>query len=213
MFQINDDSLRRRLIDAHGFQDIFSMDLEQCTTLVRYTAGEHICHAGERVSFMLLLAEGECIASSITQTGKFHCELQYHSPNILGLTASLWNKPAINNIDTLTDCLFLSISMDQCGEALRQDVKFLNYACLYLADHIRANSMHSEPLPTRLAHFILREQKNGYFTYSINVCADILETSQRHLLRTLRSFCDDGILEHTGRSNYKILDPDRLTSQ
>ena len=45
------------------------------------------------------------------------------------------------------------------------------------------------------------------------VCADVLETSQRHLLRTLRSFCDGGILEHVGRSRYRILDVSKLEAQ
>lgn len=213
MIQINDARLRRALIEKNHFQEYFSMDLETCTTLVRYQAGESICHSGEIEPTILLLAEGECIASSITQTGKLHCELQYHSPNILGVAAALWGKPAINNIEALTPCLCLCISTERYDAALHSDVKFLNYACQYLADHIRNNSMHSEQLPTRLARFILNEQADGCFTYNIKVCADVLETSQRHLLRTLRSFCDAGILEHIGRGKYRILDPDLLELQ
>ena len=213
MIQLNNPALKRTLIEKHRFQDHFSINLEECTTLLYYEAGESLCHSGELHPIVLLLADGDLIASSVTKNGKIHCELQYHSPNILGLTSAIWGKPAINSIETLTSCLCLGISANLYGKALHQDTKFLNFACLYLADHIRKNSMHYEQLPTRLAHFILREQQDGYFSYSIKLCADVLEASQRHLLRTLRTFCDQGILEHVGRSRYKILDAARLENQ
>ena len=92
------------------------------------------------------------------------------------------------------------------------DIKF--WDILYnIFMHIRKNFIHYEQLPTRLAQFILREQKDGYFGYNTRLCADVLETSQRHLLRTLRSFCDGGILEHVGRSRYRILDVSKLKAQ
>ena len=121
------------------------------------------------------MADGALIASSVSKSGKLHCELQYQSPNILGLTSALWNKPAINTIEALTPCLYLSLSVDLYGEALHQDTKFLNYACSYLAEHIRKNFIHYEQLPTRLAQFILREQKDGYFGYNTRLCADVLK--------------------------------------
>ena len=197
---MNDPALKRALIEKHHFQEHFSLDLEKCSVLLRCEAGETLCHSGEVYPEIQLLADGALIASSVSKRGKLHCELQYQSPNILGLTSALWNKPAINTIEALTPCLCLSLSVDL-------------YACLYLAEHIRKNFIHYEQLPTRLAQFILREQKDGYFGYNTRLCADVLETSQRHLLRTLRSFCDGGILEHVGRSRYRILGVSKLKAQ
>lgn len=159
MIQLNDPALKRALIEKHHFQEYFSLDLEECSVLLRCEAGETLCHSGEVYPEIQLLADGALIASSVSKSGKLHCELQYQSPNILGLTSALWNKPAINTIETLTPCLCLSLSVDLYGEALHQDTKFLNYACSYLAEHIRKNFIHYEQLPTRLAQFILREQK------------------------------------------------------
>lgn len=213
MIQLNDPALKCALIEKHHFQEHFSLDLEKCSVLLRCEAGETLCHSGEIYPEIQLLADGALIASSVSKSGKLHCELQYQSPNILGLTSALWNKPAINTIEALTPCLCLSLSVDLYGAALHQDTKFLNYACSYLAEHIRKNFIHYEQLPTRLAQFILREQKDGYFGYNTRLCADVLETSQRHLLQTLRSFCDRGILEHVGRSRYRILDVSKLEAQ
>ena len=158
MIQLNDPALKRALIEKHHFQEHFSLDLEKCSVLLRCEAGETLCHSGEIYPEIQLLADGALIASSVSKSGKLHCELQYQSPNILGLTSALWNKPAINTIEALTPCLCLSLSVDLYGEALHQDTKFLNYACSYLAEHIRKNFIHYEQLPTRLAQFILRAE-------------------------------------------------------
>ena len=142
MIQLNDPALKRALIEKHHFQEYFSLDLEKCSVLLRCEAGETLCHSGEIYPEIQLLADGALIASSVSKSGKLHCELQYQSPNILGLTSALWNKPAINTIEALTPCLYLSLSVDLYGEALHQDTKYLNYACSYLAEHIRKKSIY-----------------------------------------------------------------------
>ena len=105
MIQLNDPALKRALIEKHHFQEHFSLDLEKCSVLLRCEAGETLCHSGEVYPEIQLLADGALIASSVSKSGKLHCELQYQSPNILGLTSALWNKPAINTIEALTPCL------------------------------------------------------------------------------------------------------------
>lgn len=95
MIQLNDPALKRALIEKHHFQEHFSLDLEKCSVLLRCEAGETLCHSGEIYPEIQLLADGALIASSVSKSGKLHCELQYQSPNILGLTSALWNKPPL----------------------------------------------------------------------------------------------------------------------
>lgn len=115
MIQLNDPALKRALIEKHHFQEHFSLDLEKCSVLLRCEAGETLCHSGAIYPEIQLLADGALIASSVSKSGKLHCELQYQSPNILGLTSALWNKPAINTIEALTPCLCLSLSWIYTG--------------------------------------------------------------------------------------------------
>ena len=213
MVQINDPNLLRSLIQEHKLQDIFSFDLEQCAYVVRYDENELICHAGDFSSTLMILVEGECIAYDINKVGKIHCELHYHGLNILGLVSTLWNKPIINDIKTITPCTFVCIGIDKNWNNLHDDVKFLNYATLYLADHIRKSAGHFEQLSTRLASFILEMQHDSVFSYNLTLCADILGTSHRHLLRTLRDFCNLGILRHDGKGIYTIPNADLLREQ
>lgn len=208
LIQLNDPALLRSLIQRYNLQEKFSMNLEEQAFIVTFNPGEIICHAGDVENTLMILVEGECIAYTINKTGKMHCELHYSGLHFLGLVSSIWGKPAINDIKALTHCKFLIVP---CVDKLHQDVRFLNFAVLYLADHIRKNSRHFERLPTRLANFILETQHDGVFSYNMALCADILETSPRHLQRTLREFCDQGILRHETKGVYTILDMDRLS--
>ncbi len=213
MKQINNSALLRSLIVKHDIGRMFSIDLLPYAILVQYDANELICRAGERPGSIILLLEGELIASFVTKSGQEHCELHYHSPNILGLVAAMWNQTAINDVKTMTPCLCISLPVEKCEALLREDVVFLNFACRYLADHIRTISSRFEPLPTRLARFILNESRDGLFSYNLTLCSEILGTSQRHLFRVLRDFCDQGILRRKTKGVYEILDPARLGQQ
>ena len=213
MIQINNPALLRSLVAEHDLRRMFSIDLTQYATIAQYDANEVICRAGERPRSIILLLEGELIASFVTKGGQEHCELHYHSPNILGLVGAMWHQPAINDVKTMCPCLCIVLPIDKCEEALRQDTVFLNYACKYLADHIRTISSRFDPLPTRLARFILNESKNGMFSYNLTVCSEILGTSQRHLFRVMRDFCEQGILCRKTRGTYEILDPELLMQQ
>ena len=203
----------RSLIDKYELQRLFSIDLMECATIVRFDADEMICRTGERPGSIILLLEGECIANFVTKDGQVHCELYCQSPNILGLVGAMWQQEAINDVKTMSPCLCLFISVDKYGEFLRKDPVFLNYACRYLADHIRTISYRFDPLPTRLARFILSESQKGQFSVNLSVCSEILGTSQRHLLRTLHEFCKQGLLRHHSRGVYEILSPELLQEQ
>lgn len=213
MTLINNPTMLRSLIVKYNLRKMFSIDLAQYGFIAKYDPNETVCRAGEIVSSIILLLEGELIASFVTKGGQVHTELHYHSPNILGLVAAMWHQAAINDIKTLSPCLCIFLPIEKCEEELREDTVFLNYACRYLADHIREISNRFDPLPTRLARFILSETKDGLFSYNLTFCSEILGTSQRHLFRVLRDFCDQGILVRRSKGVYEVLAPERLREQ
>lgn len=198
------EALQEYVVKYH-LEDIFSCDLSQIATVVTYHAHEQIYRAGSRAQMLLVLVDGECLAYVINSVGKIHSELHYSGLNIMGLVSVLWDEPVINDIVALTDCTFLYIPADRFRSVLLQDVKFLNYAVRWLGNHIRKNESHFEPLNTRLASFILQTERDDIFQPNMTVCADILETSYRHLMRTLRGFCDMGLLGREKRGRYRIL--------
>lgn len=210
MQQLNDPALMQHYIDNNHLQDYFSFDLRKAACLVRYDAGELLSPAGVLVNTFSILVSGECIAYTLTSSDKIHCECHYKGTHFMGMVATLWNKPAINDIKALTPCTCLSFPADIYRPILLNDVKFLRYATEYMASHIRESSTHFEPLETRLAAFILETEQDGVFRYNLTLCADLVETSYRHLLRTLHTFCAMGILKREEKSSYLIADRSQL---
>lgn len=122
----------------------------------------------------------------------------------MGMTSVLWEKPNINSLRTITPCTCLAISASLYRETLLNDVLFLRTAVRTLAAHVRKSAAHFERLENRLAAFILEMERESLFHYNLTLCADLLETSYRHLLRTLRTFCDMGVLCKKGKASYAI---------
>ena len=87
------------------------------------------------------------------------------------------------------------------------DLRFLQHVCYTLACRMNNEGQICalvEPLEMRLAKFILQYSIDNIFTFQLNDCADILNTSYRHLLRVLKKFCSDQILSKT-RNGYLIM--------
>lgn len=210
MRQLNDPALMQHYINKYHLQDYFSFDLRSAAVLVRYEANEILGMSGRVVNTFSILVSGECIAYMITRSDKFHCECHYRDMHFMGMVGTLWNKPAINDIKALTPCLCLCFPAEIYRPILLNDVKFLRYAAEYMASHIRQNAAHFEPLETRLAAFILETEQDGVFRYNLTLCADLVETSYRHLLRTLHTFCAMGILKRKEKSSYLIADRSQL---
>lgn len=207
-----DPALVRHYIAQHDLQKLFPFDLEKVSSLLFYDQDELITEAGERTNSITVQVEGTSIAYVLTSTNKFHYVRMIHSPFVMGMVCTIWDEPAIDDIRAITPCVFLSFSATPYLDQLQNYVPFLQYANRWMAAHIRQNADHFEPLPTRLADFILNAAQDGLFQTNLTLCADLLETSYRHLLRMLRTLCENGILEKTQKGCYRILDQERLIS-
>lgn len=210
MRQLHDSGLLAHYIERYDLQNIFSFDLTKVATLVSYEPHELISQMGELYGNFLILVEGECMAYVVTGAEKLHCERHYRGLDIMGLVSVLWNQPTINTIRAITPCVCVSIPGTLYREDLMNDVKFLRYTAQYLAAHIRKSATHFEPLENRLASFILEMAQKEVFQYNLTLCAELLETSYRHLLRTLHNFCESGILKKQKKGRYLILDKEKL---
>lgn len=127
----------------------------------------------------------------------------------LGEASSLWGLLPKSSVKAVTDCICVSIPLNQYRNTLQQDVRFLQNTCQLLSYRLNsgvnlANSL-IEPVETRLAKFILAHQKQGKFSFRLTTCASILNVSYRHLLRTITNFRDAQILEKQ-KSYYRICD-------
>lgn len=124
----------------------------------------------------------------------------------------------IDTSDTTTravvPCTFLTLCVTEIRRQLNRDPVFLRYMAKSLAQKLAAVAHNSSinqlyPLENKLASYIIQLQYAGLFLENLTHMADLLGTSYRHLLRTIRAFVDEGILAHT-EIGYRILDRSRL---
>lgn len=206
---VRDPAVLRKWIDAFHLQDYVTADLLQIAEVHVYASGEYLANEGTPAPYFDFLVHGDIISYSYTCTGRIHCESYMSGFGILGQAAALWQQPAFNDVLALTECICVTIRMDQYREQLLGDVKFLRFITYWMAQHVRDNAFRHNPLEVRTARFILQVARNDVFRFNLSQCADILETSYRHLLRVLKQMCSGGLLEHRGNS-YRVLDRDGL---
>ena len=130
---------------------------------------------------------------------------------LLGEAASLWGNLPSNNVQALTECDCVGVSLSRHRDVLLNDVPFLQYVGKTLAERLtsRDESFLLDPLEIRLSYFILANAQEGIFRFNLTEASKILNVSYRHLTRTLKSFCEDGLLEKQGHA-FLIVAPDAL---
>ena len=199
----------RKWIDQFHLQDYVTDDLTEIAEVQFFQAGDYIAQEGTTNPYFHFLVQGESISYSYTCTGRIHCEAYMSGFNILGQAASLWKEPAFNEVVALTDCVCVAVRLDRYGERLLNDNRFLRFISHWMACHVRENAFRHNPLEVRMAKFILQVARANVFRFNLSQCADILETSYRHLLRTLKQMCAEGLLKREG-NGYLILDATRM---
>ena len=66
-----------------------------------------------------------------------------------------------------------------------------------------------DPVEVRLAAFIIANSNNDLFSFKLSTCADLLDTSYRHLFRVISKLSSVGILKKA-ENGYQILNNDAL---
>ena len=202
---IHDKEPLKKLVEQYGLHQYVTKDLLEIGEIHLFSAGEYIAKEGKKTPYFYFLVRGESISYSYSCTGKIHCESYMSGFGILGQAAALWDQPAFNDILALTECVCVCIRTEQYREQLLEDNRFLRFITYWMAQHVRENAQRHNPLEVRMARFILKVEKGGVFQFNLSQCADILETSYRHLLRVLKQMCEAELLQRRG-NGYRILD-------
>lgn len=211
MKKINDPQLLTKYIRQNNLQLICGFNIEGIAELCHFDKKEFILRCDVKSNYLYFLLEGEIKIFSYTLSSHILCRNFCSDLTLLGEAASLWGNYPTNNVQTLTSCTCICIDLRKYRELLLNDVIFLRFISRTLASRI-TNDMASrllDPLEIQLSSFILSVSSDNIFTFNLTECANILNTSYRHLLRILKEFCDKGYLKKDNR-RYIILDRSSL---
>lgn len=200
-----------KYVQNADLQHVLDDEILAVAELVRFKKDEYLIREGVLSDYLYFLVKGEIKVFSYTVSDKVLCKGYFHTAQVLGEAATLWQKPAGSSVQALTECLCISINLIKHRDSLLNSVSFLQYTCKTLSTRLNHNFCPSllDPFEIRLADFILQHSPENIFSFSLTECAVILVTSYRHLLRVIKSFCESDILKKR-KSDYIILDKDRL---
>ena len=210
MKKLDKPEVLKKYIKQYALQRIVSSDLVQLSCLLEYPKHELLISQGKQTTYLLFLLEGEIKIYTHLNSGYVQ-NFRYYRANaqLLGEASGLWQMKPSANIYALSPCLCLGIFMPQHRETLLNDNRFLRYVAQQMCERQQNKNFLTEPLEIRFASFIQSVAANDMFVFNLTECATILNTSSRHLFRTINSMCTAGILQKVS-GGYLILRPDLL---
>lgn len=214
---------RQSYLLRHGFSQFLPPAAIQALRLYRFSPGEYLCREGTPALFLLFLVDGCCKVTRWLPNGKESLLCFYRDFAILGelelvgaLSSGGGPSSLINTVQAIGPVRCLALPMDVAQALLLEDLLFLRYLCPRLAQKLMQNNQTLSinlhyPVDQRLASYIFRScpTPETLFRENHTHLAEYLGCSHRQLLRVLRRFREEGLLEREGDA-YRIADISRL---
>ena len=206
-----------------NMQKIFINDMKKHMKLLKFDKHEYLSREDENLEYLLFFIQGKAKVFKTLPNGR-NLLLAFYKPfRIIGDIEIIKSQAATGTIQALSTCYCLAIPMDIARKELTEDSKFLKFTCESLAEKLNAVSVNSSinllyPLENRLASYIneslnysSNEKDNSYINFGENLVnlAELLGSSYRHLLRTLKSLCEKKVLEKQDKG-YKVINKSLL---
>lgn len=214
---------RQSYLLRHGFQRFLPPEAIQALRLSRFSDGEYLCREGDPTQFLHFLVDGRCKVARTLRNGKESLICFYQNFAILGeLELICGSAPAggfplsINTVQATGPVWCLSLPIGSAQALLMDDLRSLRFLCSHLCQKLMNSNLNlsinlNYPVDQRLAGYIFCScrDREPLFQANYTHLAEYLGCSHRQLLRVLRRFREEGILEKEERG-YRILDMGRL---
>lgn len=205
-------SLLLEHIQKCNMQTVFSFDVSSIADLFSFRRGEFLVELDTPSDYIYFLTSGEILVYTYTVSEKLHSQDYYCgiSP-VIGEVSILWGNPPNSTVQALTSGTCVGISVKKHGKILLNDNRFLRYVCQTMSERLCSSGFITslDPVEVRFAAFLMANNTDGLFSFKLSTCADLLDTSYRHLFRVINKLISIGILRKT-ENGYQILDKDVL---
>ena len=206
METVNDRKLRDYYLEKRRIHDLFSTCVPNFF-LLHYQPGELLTNPFSPSQYLQFVVEGELLLYDMPdEDSTVMLQTYYNEVNLLGEVELLDAQFTPFFVEARTDVYTLALYLDQYQQILLNDPAFLRYLCSCLASKLNgavASSMQM-PLKKRVA-LSLQYADDSQCITDIGRLAKTFNVSNRQLLRVLKDFCQEGILEHSQKGVYRIL--------
>ena len=206
MRTINNEALRDSYIQKANILNLFSItDLE--LFLLRYSPGELLTAPFSPSQYLQFVVDGEVLLYDMTDDSSvFSFHATGDKIQIFGDMELIDPQFTPFFVEAKTEVYALALYHSKYKDKLLNDPVFLKNVCLSLAKKLQVASEPHErmPLKERVSHTIRRKDAGDDIT-DIAHLAHSLNVSNRQLLRVLKDYCEEGILEHVKKGTYRII--------
>lgn len=211
---IHNQALFNKIIKENPIEEVLTNYEDYPLELTLYKKGEHIYKYGDPLTYISFFISGSAKVYSLLSNGKHYLHTFYHHFEIIGDAEFVNNLPIKTNVQALSDVYCLVLPLSKCHDMLYDDRIFLRAVCSHLSNKLDITGQFNShnllyPLEERLASYIINISENNIFSENLTSLSELLGTSYRHLLRTIKAFCDKGYLQKEN-GVYKIIAPNEL---
>lgn len=169
--------------------------------LIRYEPGEWFLHEQQPIEYLYLLVSGKAKVCMSTRNGRSLLLCYYVSEGIIGDVELLagWRN-AISSMQAVTALTCIALPLAVYSPILRANLPFILRVGAGLSEKLRASTENCttiilQPFERRLCGYLLQAAPEGRFSEPLTDVAEQLGVSYRHLLRSLKSLCEENLLE------------------
>lgn len=206
METVNDRKLRDYYLEKRRILGLFSTCVPNFF-LLHYQPGELLTNPFSPSQYLQFVVEGDLLLYDMPdEDSTVMIQTTYNDVNLLGEVELLDTQFTPFFVEARTDVYTLALYLEQYQQILLNDPAFLRYLCSCLAAKLNgavASSVQM-PLKKRVALSLQYADSSQSIT-DIGRLAKTFNVSNRQLLRVLKDFCREGILEHSQKGVYRIL--------
>ncbi|WP_321329586.1 Crp/Fnr family transcriptional regulator [uncultured Ilyobacter sp.] len=185
----------------------------------KYKKGETVAFRGDEIDGLYINIKGELNPEMMKHSGETRKIGNLDEGQIIA-SAFIFGKKFEFPVDLLVekDCEIFYISKEELMELMIDDKKILKNFLDEISNKAQFlstkvwNAFNNKSINEKLINYILKNEKNGEFLFkpSLKDVANLFGVARPSLSRVIGEFVDEGILERTGRSKYRVLDIDML---
>lgn len=124
MKKIQDAEQLSAYVEMHHLQDYMDSDILAMASLQYFEKEEHLIRTGTTSDFLYFLVDGTVMVYSYSSDTQNICIDHAKPATPLGEASSLWGLLPKSSVKAVSNCMCVSIPLNQYREQLQQDVRF-----------------------------------------------------------------------------------------
>ena len=173
--------------------------------LIQFEKGEFLTHLFRPLEQFLIVAEGSVSIYDLSDDGSIHYVAKVGAGALLGDVEFCGTKSNPFYAEAAEQVVCLAIPFAENRSALESDPLFLRFALQQMAQKLSLSSMDiaRQTLEEKVLLYLEKVQPD-HSIHSVNEAVIALHCSRRQLQRVLKTLCESGQLERTGKGQYRI---------